>query len=343
MRATGVLAVVLAGAAGIGAAGAGCLRSTQFRCAEDSDCARGGAIGRCESVGYCSFDDASCDGGRRYGELSGPYAGQCIGDTTPMDDAGVDAPDATPDDDDDDDTVLDTNDNCPLEANTDQHDEDGDALGDVCDPCPPSSNNTDGDGDGVGDACDPNPQTPGDAIAMFEGLHAGVPAGWETAGTWTQMGDDLRVALGACVDQNNCPIGALTLAEPSSLAGVNRRTLSAGATISQLTGQFSLIAVYDNAPDNAANYVPCMVANAELLVGSGADERTAAREAIMVAPYTLTLRREQTAYTCTAQRGTQASQSIMTTETTVNAMPDLGVFVIGGTFRYHWFMVVTSP
>lgn len=342
MRATGVLAVVLAGAAGVGAAGAGCLRSTQFRCAEDSDCARGGAIGRCESVGYCSFDDASCDGGRRYGELSGPYAGQCIGDVTMPDDAGVDAPDATPpDDDDDDDTVLDTNDNCPLEANTDQHDEDGDALGDVCDPCPPNANNADGDGDGVGDACDPNPMAVGDSIVVFEGLHAGVPAGLDASGTWTQMGDDLSVSLGACVDQNNCPVGSLTLAEPSTLAGGNR-TVSTSLTVAAFTGGYNAVIVFDNLGGGSLNnYVPCLLDNTTLLVGSGNDARTIAASIAQVS-YTQTLQRTQTMYRCELQRpaGTIA---VSTTEATVNATPAIGVAAIGGTMRYRWFMLVASP
>jgi hypothetical protein len=33
----------------------------------------------CESVGYCSFPDSTCAGGRRYGDYSGKLAGQCIG------------------------------------------------------------------------------------------------------------------------------------------------------------------------------------------------------------------------------------------------------------------------
>ena len=80
--------------------------------------------------------------------------------------------DGTPDNcdpDDDNDGILDTNDNCPLQANTNQADNDNDALGDACDNdddndgvldgydnCPMIYNpgQEDIDNDGIGDICD---------------------------------------------------------------------------------------------------------------------------------------------------------------------------------------------
>ena len=73
------------------------------------------------------------------------------------------------DDDDDNDGVLDVNDNCPQQANTNQADNDQDGKGDICDNdddndgildtvdnCPISSNSdqADRDRDGKGDVCD---------------------------------------------------------------------------------------------------------------------------------------------------------------------------------------------
>ncbi|CAG2167865.1 unnamed protein product [Oppiella nova] len=58
----------------------------------------------------------------------------------------------------DNDGVINSQDNCPLVANSDQLDRDGDGVGDKCDNCPlhANSNQKDSDKDLVGDVCDTN-------------------------------------------------------------------------------------------------------------------------------------------------------------------------------------------
>ncbi|HUS33598.1 MAG TPA: thrombospondin type 3 repeat-containing protein [Kofleriaceae bacterium] len=91
------------------------------------------------------------------------------------------------------DGVADNVDNCPGKANADQHSEDGDALGDVCDPCPHLSGNAaDGDSDGVGDACDPQPGVAKQRIAFFDPFTS-TRAEWELGSGASRVGETLRV------------------------------------------------------------------------------------------------------------------------------------------------------
>ena len=113
-------------------------------------------------------------------QSDGPADGMTIADA-PADGSGSDT-----DTDSDGDTIVDSMDNCPTVANTDQLDWDRDQHGDACDHCPhlPSATDPDGDGDGVGDACDPRPATAGDSIALWDGFYdtAGI-TGWADGGT----------------------------------------------------------------------------------------------------------------------------------------------------------------
>ncbi len=66
-----------------------CASEGVFTCSNDSNCTGQGS-GTCEPTGYCSFPDAECPNGRRYGELAGGgFAGSCVEpddvatDTTP--------------------------------------------------------------------------------------------------------------------------------------------------------------------------------------------------------------------------------------------------------------------
>lgn len=56
----------------------GCRNAETFNCQDDAGC---GDAGRCETNGFCSFPDAACASGRRYGELAGAgLQGQCVAD-----------------------------------------------------------------------------------------------------------------------------------------------------------------------------------------------------------------------------------------------------------------------
>jgi len=59
---------------------AACGTNDTFPCRDASQCVLGGAAGRCEAVGWCSFPDASCSGGFRFGDYAPPeIAGTCVG------------------------------------------------------------------------------------------------------------------------------------------------------------------------------------------------------------------------------------------------------------------------
>ncbi len=50
-----------------------------FRCSDDDACVRDGSDGTCEPTGFCSFPDAACASGRRYGERVGSgLARECV-------------------------------------------------------------------------------------------------------------------------------------------------------------------------------------------------------------------------------------------------------------------------
>lgn len=53
----------------------GCVVSPNtFACSDDATCSGG----RCEINGYCSFPADDCPSGQRYGDLSGPFSGECV-------------------------------------------------------------------------------------------------------------------------------------------------------------------------------------------------------------------------------------------------------------------------
>jgi hypothetical protein len=68
-----IVAVVVAG--GLGA----CTSTGAFECEADEQCQDGSRLGRCESSGWCSFPDATCDSGYKYGTHAGEgLADACV-------------------------------------------------------------------------------------------------------------------------------------------------------------------------------------------------------------------------------------------------------------------------
>ena len=56
----------------------GC-QSQNFSCADDDACEGVGPAAQCELNGFCSFADAECPSGRRYGDLAGDgLGGECV-------------------------------------------------------------------------------------------------------------------------------------------------------------------------------------------------------------------------------------------------------------------------
>ncbi|MEM7159365.1 MAG: hypothetical protein AAF799_41385 [Myxococcota bacterium] len=56
-----------------------CAGTDEFRCSSDSECLGDVSDGRCESTGYCAFEEDDCPSGYAYGEHASPnLAGQCV-------------------------------------------------------------------------------------------------------------------------------------------------------------------------------------------------------------------------------------------------------------------------
>ncbi len=57
---------------------AGCVEAEAFHCDGNEDCVSSAGMGWCEATSYCSYADDRCGSERRYSELAGSLAGECV-------------------------------------------------------------------------------------------------------------------------------------------------------------------------------------------------------------------------------------------------------------------------
>ncbi|HWB75715.1 MAG TPA: hypothetical protein VG755_12190, partial [Nannocystaceae bacterium] len=56
----------------------GCVEPEAFHCDRNEDCISSAGMGWCEPTSYCSYAEPRCASGRRYSDLAGPFAGECV-------------------------------------------------------------------------------------------------------------------------------------------------------------------------------------------------------------------------------------------------------------------------
>jgi hypothetical protein len=280
-----------------------------------------------------------------------PEGQMCIG-TVCLSHSDIDAPKSTDGavtaDDTDGDGVPNAQDNCPDIANPDQANEDGDKFGDACDPCPVEANDTpsDPDGDGVADGCDPHPNTPGDAIALFEGFANGIPTTWDVVGTTSTSTGAISLTT---VANNHTAV-----TPPGTFANA---TVSASIQVDMQVGSFdsatTLTLPYDPASDNGVFcelYAPmASSSNGRYLdIYSSIDSTnmgdlgSTGFSWALATPYRLTLTRQATKYTCVGRDGANThSATGNSTPTPPTSRASLAVY--GANATVQWLMIVTSP
>ncbi len=317
---------------------AGCGYSASF----DGDCAISCSSGVCPS-GFVCGPDLFC---RSPGQECGATGDAGGADAMTGDgDAGTACPGDI-----DCDGVPDGFDNCKTVKNPDQHDEDQDGLGDVCDPCPPFQDNTDTDLDGVGDLCDPNPGRTGDQLWLFEGFQHGIPSGWtasplaawvptngeDVAATTVSMGGDASLAFDGAADPHWTVSTAFTVT--SLTEGLAGETTFAGVAAGSMQ-----CGTYDDFCSG------CGGERDLTLINSGSLKSPTPYQLVQGVEYVVKV--DQLAgpmFDCSAVRpDTNVSATTDSVSGPANSSSQASVVVsthmVGATAQFHWVMIVTSP
>ncbi len=244
-------------------------------------------------------------------------------------------------DDTDGDGVTDDRDNCKDTANANQANEDGDALGDVCDPCPITGDpagDTDTDGDGVGDGCDPRPDTMSASIALFEGFaDAAIPMRASPVPTsgWTFAGDGSAIGASA---QDVASILGWNNAAPSQTIRAQLTVTTVENTPNRGVG---VVMPYDPSTNLGA---VCWILGPqlELRAPSGQMPFASAPTTVIEAgkSYRFTLTRKDNAFDCREQSVSGIAAATLPEAVLTGSLT--GVFVENLTARFDWILVVNE-